>query len=60
MFKLEKNDLLIVDFWDTEEVSKDLIAILDKTTADSSGLRYAFVFVEEPEGQPASTVTILW
>jgi hypothetical protein len=58
MYRLENGDILIVDLWDND-ILEDLTATLDQTT-DSSGLSYAFVFAERPEGQPATIVTLLW
>ena len=60
MYNLEAEDILVVDFWDSEEILEDLVAILDKTESDAAGLRFAFVFAEKAEGQPAMMVSILW
>jgi hypothetical protein len=60
MCNLETEDILLVDFWDKEEILEDLIAILDRTAMDTAGLQFAFLFAERPEGQSASIVSLLW
>jgi hypothetical protein len=60
MCNLETEDILLVDFWDKEEMLEDLIVILDRTARDTAGLRFAFLFAERPEGQSASIISLLW